>query len=85
MKTKYLSIPQAAKLMGESRISVYKKVVSGKIKADKIGRNYAINEKYIKYSTGESLGSGPKKIIDRAVAKAVKVYGETLRKLGRED
>ena len=46
-KEKYLTIPQAAKLLGISRIAVYKKVKNGQIKADKIGRNYVINRKQI--------------------------------------
>ena len=36
-KEKYLTIPQAAKLLGISRIAVYKKVKNGQIKAEKSG------------------------------------------------
>ena len=43
-RKKYFSVPELAKILGISRIALYKKVVSGEIKAQKIGRNYAIPE-----------------------------------------
>lgn len=39
---KYYSVPEAAKLLGISRIAVFKKVKSKTIKALRIGRNWAI-------------------------------------------
>ena len=47
-KEKYLTIPQVAKLLGISRIAVYKKVKNGQIKAEKIGRNYAIPREIVR-------------------------------------
>ena len=38
----YLSIPQLAKELGVSRVSIFHKVKKGMIKARKIGRNYVI-------------------------------------------
>jgi excisionase family DNA binding protein len=81
----YLSIPEAAKILGISRIAVYRKVKSGIIKADKIGRNYAIPRKYIKDTIGSELGEEGKAEIDKAVHRTVKEYGEVLRRLGREE
>lgn len=43
----YISIPQLAKLLGISRIAVYKKVKRGEIDAIRVGRNYAIATEYI--------------------------------------
>ena len=43
----YLSIPEVAKILGISRIAIYKKVKKGEIKAAKIGRSYAIPKKYL--------------------------------------
>jgi excisionase family DNA binding protein len=42
IKPVYLTIPQVAKILGISRIAVYKRVKKGQIKATKIGRNYAV-------------------------------------------
>ncbi|PIQ86181.1 MAG: hypothetical protein COV74_05755 [Candidatus Omnitrophica bacterium CG11_big_fil_rev_8_21_14_0_20_45_26] len=88
---KYLSIPQAAKLMGLSRIAVYKQVTAGKIKAIRIGRNFAIlrsaiktpyTSRHIKSVTASALTQRPVlKLVSlerkRALEKGVrKVVGE---------
>ena len=80
----YLSIPQLAKILGLSRIAVYKKVKSGDIKAIRIGRNYAIPRKYLDAITGRTLSVSDKRQIDAAVKKTVNDYGEVLKLLGRE-
>ena len=81
---RYISIPELARLLGVSRIAVYKQVKKGKIKAVKIGRNYAISRDYIGGVLGERLNKEQKKEIDRAVKKTVSEYGETLKLLGKE-
>jgi len=80
----YLTIPELAKILGISRIAIYKKVKKGEIKAIKIGRSYAIPRKYLEDILGRSLGEKEKKEIDRAVHKTVKEYGEVLKLLGKE-
>ncbi len=80
---KYLSIPELAKILGISRIALYKKVKSGEIKAVKIGRNYAIPRRSVVSISG-ALSHEEKKEIDTAVKKTVKEYGEVLRLLGKE-
>ncbi len=40
----FFSSAQAAKILGISRISVYKRIKKGQIKAVRIGRNFAIAE-----------------------------------------
>ena len=80
----YISIPQLAKIMGLSRITVFKKVKSGEIKAIKIGRNYAIPKEYINIILGKALSESEKKEIDNAVKKIVREYGATLKLLGKE-
>lgn len=81
-KEKYLTIPQAAKLLGISRIAVYKKVKNGQIKAQKIGRNYAIPQNAIVRAS--KLSTREIQRIDAAINKAFKEYSETFRLLGRE-
>ena len=81
----YMSIPEVAKILGISRIAVYRKVKSGVIKAEKIGRNFAIPKRYIKDTIGSDLDEINKAKIDKAVHRTVKEYGEVLKRLGRED
>ena len=82
-KEKYLTIPQAAKLLGISRIAVYKKVKNGQIKAEN-RRNYAIPRETVGISRGKPLSTCTRKEIDAVIQRVVREYGETLRLLGRE-
>ena len=83
-KSAYITIPELAKILGLSRIAIFKKVQKGVIKAAKIGRNYAIPRAYVDSILGKTLGEGDKKEIDIAVKKTIKEYGRTLKLLGRE-
>jgi excisionase family DNA binding protein len=83
-KKEYLSVPEFAKVLGISRIAVYKKIRKGQIEAIKIGRNYAIPMKYLTDITGTTLREREKQIIDKAVKKTFREYGEVLKLLGRE-
>ena len=82
--SKYISLPELAKLLGISRIAIYKKVKAGEIKASKIGRNYAVERKYVEQIMGKALNDKEKKQIDKAVKKTVREYGEVLKLLGKE-
>jgi excisionase family DNA binding protein len=84
MREGYISIPELAKILGLSRIAVFKKVKQGEIKAIKIGRNYAISNKSLESLLGKALDEGEKKNIDRAVKKTVREYGQTLKLLGKD-
>ena len=83
-KDEFVTIPQLAKILGLSRIAVYKKVKKGQIKAVRIGRNYAIPQKQVAAILGEVLRDEDKREIEDAVRKTVREYGETLRLLGSE-
>lgn len=83
-ENKYFTIPQLAEILGLSRIAIYKKVKRGEIKAVKIGRNYAIPEARISEILGKNLSKRTKRIIEEAVRKTVKDYGEVLRMLGND-
>jgi len=84
VKQKYITIPQLAKLLGLSRIEVYRKVKKGQIPAIKIGRNYAISDRDINHILGKEMSDKAKKRVDAAVRKTVREYGEVLKKLGKE-
>ena len=83
-KKDFLSIAELAEILGISRIAVYKKVKTGLIKAIRIGSSYAIPSKGVADLLGVELGPQDKQIIDRAVDKTVKEYGEVLKMLGNE-
>lgn len=84
MNDQYISTAQLAKMLGISRVSVFRKIKEGKIKAAKIGRNYAIHKSDIPEIFGVKLNDLDKEIVSQAVHKTVKEYGETLRLLGKE-
>ena len=81
---KYLTVPQLAKLIGISRIAVYKRVKKGQIPAVRIGRTYVITDRTLTDMLGGKLTQTAKRLIDGAVRKTVLEYGEVLKKLGRE-
>lgn len=78
----FLSTIQLAKILGVSRITVYKRIKSGKIKAKKVGRNFVIDKADLGSVLGNELTVDEKKEIDAAVRKTIKDYGEALRLLG---
>lgn len=84
MKKKLLSTIELAKILGISRIAVFKKIKSGEIKAEKIGRNFGIDQRNLGEILGNVLSEEKKHEIEKSVKKTVKEYGETLKLLGKE-
>ena len=82
---KFLSTTELAKILGISRIAVYKKIKKGEIKAMRVGRNFLIDKKDLGNILGKELTEKEKKEIEKAVKKVVKEYRETLRLLGTND
>jgi len=82
---KFLSTTELAKILGISRIAVYKKIKKGEIKATRIGRNFIINKKDLGNILGEELTEKEKKEIEKAVKRVVREYRETLRLLAAND
>jgi excisionase family DNA binding protein len=81
---RYITIPEFAKMLGISRIAVYKKVKSGQIPAEKIGRNYVISDRVITRILTGKISSKDERRVDATVRKTVREYGEVLKRLGRE-
>lgn len=81
---KFLSTTELAQILGISRIAVFRKIQKGQIKAVKVGRNYIIDQRDVGNILGTTLAAGDKEVVDKAVKKTVKEYGETLRLLGAE-
>jgi len=85
MKQKeYFTTSELAKILGISRIAVFKKIKAGQIKAKKIGRNFAIPRKEFDVILDQSLTLDQKKEIDAGVKKVIKEYSRTLELLGNE-
>lgn len=81
---KYITVPELAKMLGVSRITIYNRVKKGQIPATKIGKTYVITDKTVAGILGNKLTDRSKARIDAAVRKTVREYGEVLKKLGRE-
>lgn len=79
---KYLTTTQAGKLLGISRIAVFKRVKSGQIKAEKHGGRYFIPVDQTMFN-GEPNKTG-KDEIARAVSRGVREYHEVFKWLGSE-
>ncbi len=80
----FYSVSELADLLEISRVAVFKKIKKGQIKAFKIGRNYAIPKRELGVIHGSELKAKEKKIIDQAMRRIVKEYGETLKLLSAE-
>lgn len=83
-KSQFISTAELAKLLGISRVAVFKRIKNGEIKAMKVGRAFIIDKKDIPEIIGSSLSEENKKGIEEAVGKTIREYGETLRLLGKE-
>jgi excisionase family DNA binding protein len=81
---KYVTIPELAKMLGLSRVAVFKRVKKGEIKAIKIGKTYGIPKGNLGVIFGKVLGEDEKKGIDRAVKRTISEYGQTLKLLGKD-
>lgn len=79
-----ITIPELAKLLGISRIAVFRKVKRGEIQAEKIGKTYMIKLKSLSLALGRTISKEQKESVGLAVKKAVSEYGEALKMLGNE-
>jgi len=77
----YISSTEAAKILGISRIAVFRKIKNGQIKAQKVGRNFVIDKNQIIKDKNTPLTDKEKAVIDKVVDKTVEEYGETLKLL----
>ena len=84
VKKKQYSIPEVARMLGISRVALYKKVKKGQISATKVGRTYVISDRNVSQILGREMSPESKKRVDTAVKKAVRDYGDVLKKLSKE-
>lgn len=83
-KKEYISITELAQILGISRVAIHKKIKKGQIKAEKVGRTWVVSRKQLNEIIGAALSDKDKKIIDEAVEKTIREYGEVLKLLGKE-
>ncbi len=86
-KKSYIAVSELAKKLGISRIAVFNRIKKGQIPAEKIGRNYIISMDIVNeivHGKKQPLTEEKKNVIEKAVEKTVKEYGETLKLLGKE-
>jgi len=83
-KNGFFSTSEAAKILGISRIAVFNRVKKGKLRAIRIGRNWAIPKEELENTLRRPLSDEEKDILQRGVRKVIDEFGETLRRLGKE-
>lgn len=80
----YLTVKELSELIGISRVAVFNRIKLGKIKAEKIGRNYIIQKKDLDGLLKSGLSDIGKKEIEAGVKKVLHEYGETIKMLSKE-
>lgn len=80
---RYISVREAAELMGYSRIHVVRLINAGQIKAKKVGRSFIVDKTTLP-GVYKELSDKEKSEVDKAVKKVFAEYGEAIRKLGKE-
>ncbi len=87
-KKLFISVVELAKMLGISRVAVFKRIKKGQIPAEKIGRSYAISmsdvNDIVQGISLKTLTEDQKEQIKKAIEKVVEDYGETLKLLGKE-
>ena len=84
MNKNLFSTTEVAKMLGISRIAVFKQIKTGKIRARRVGRNFVIEQKDLPQILGSVLSEDKKREVEKSVEKTLKEYGETLKLLGKE-
>lgn len=80
----FFSTTELAEMLGVSRVTVFKKIRSGAIHAEKVGRNYVIPKDEIAAALGVFVPERRRKEIDQSIDRTIKEYGDALRRLGEE-
>ena len=84
MEKEFYSTNEVAKIVGLSRQAIFKKIKSGKIKANKIGKSFIIPRTELPKILDRTVSDKSKNEISVTVKRLVDEYGETLKLLGKE-
>lgn len=83
-KKEFFTIPEVAKLLGLSRITVYKKVKAGEIKADLVGKTYMIRDRELSQVLNKKLTPSDLRSVEKSVNKGIRQYGDVFKWLAHE-
>lgn len=83
-KRDFFSTAELAHMLGVSRVTVFNKIRSGAIHAEKVGRNYVIPREEMAAALGVFVSARRRREIDKSIEKTVREYGDALRRLGKE-
>lgn len=75
----FLSVTEVSQILHISRTAVLKKIKTGSLYAKKIGNTYVIDKDEIALVSNTHPSENQKSVIEKAVKKTMKEYGETLR------
>ena len=78
------STSEVASILHLSRIEIFRKIKAGKIKAQKIGRNYVIPYDSGEEILGDTIGTHKKEEIEKVIDKALEEYGEAFKRLSKK-
>lgn len=84
MNKKYYSTIEVGKILHLSRVAILKRIKSGKLKAERVGKNFIVSNEAVLEALGKSIGKEKKEKIEHAVNKAVLQYEKTFKLLGKE-
>ena len=84
MLKKWYSTVEVAKILRITRHAVAKRIKTGNLKAEKVGRNFAVSHSVLLEALGRDVGPKKKEEIEEAIDKAMKDYSETFRMLAKE-
>lgn len=84
VNNKYLTTIEIAKILGISRIAVFKQIKKGQLKAEMLGGVYFIDKNELGGVFRKRLDKVEENMGTTVVNKTVKEYGPALEKLGKE-
>ncbi|MFH1161987.1 MAG: excisionase family DNA-binding protein [Candidatus Jorgensenbacteria bacterium] len=84
MGKNFYSTSEAARILKLSRVEVFRKIKSGRMRAEKVGRNYVIPAEAVMEALGKTVGTAKREEIGRSINRALKEYGDTFKRLAKE-
>lgn len=81
---KIYSVKEIADLLGVTRVTVFRWIKSGKLKASKIGKTYIVSVENLPHHLLGGLSEEKKTMIKEVVKKALDEYRVTFEKLSKE-
>jgi excisionase family DNA binding protein len=81
----FFSLAEVARVLGVSRVAVLKRINNGKLKAQKVGKAYIVSKADLQLALGVIISDEQQEEIGKVVKRAVKEYGTTFRRLGKEE